>query len=141
MSTIPPGSWILVTGATGYVATHITKVFLDRGYKVRGTVRNLAKASWLLTDLFREAHAAGAFELVVVPTIADEHAFDEAIRGVSAVAHVASIVTLDSGPSRVIPQTVLGGTALLEAAARERSVKEFVYTSSVVAATMPVAGN
>ncbi|KAK1755492.1 NAD(P)-binding protein [Echria macrotheca] len=140
-TTIPPGSWILITGATGFVATQITQALLTRGYKVRGTVRDAAKASWLITDLFRAAHAAGTYELVVVPTLADAHAFDEAIRGVSAVAHVASVVTLDANPERVIPQTVLGVTALLEAASREVSVKEFVYTSSIVAATMPVAGN
>jgi nucleoside-diphosphate-sugar epimerase len=141
MSTIPQGSWILVTGATGYVATHVAQALLERGYKVRGTVRDLTKASWLLTDLFRDAHAARAFELVLVPTLADEHAFDEAIKGVSTVTHVASIVSLDTDPSKVIPQTVLGATALLEAASREPSIKEFVYTSSIVAATMPVAGN
>ena len=32
---------VLVTGASGYIATHIVKQLLELGYKVRGTVRNL----------------------------------------------------------------------------------------------------
>lgn len=31
---------ILVTGASGYIACHIVKQLLEKGYKVRGTVRS-----------------------------------------------------------------------------------------------------
>ena len=34
---------VLVTGATGYVASHLIKELLQRGYEVVGTVRSLAK--------------------------------------------------------------------------------------------------
>jgi uncharacterized protein YbjT (DUF2867 family) len=33
---------ILVTGATGFIASHVINQLLQRGYKVVGTVRNLA---------------------------------------------------------------------------------------------------
>ena len=33
---------ILVSGASGYIASHVIKLLLERGYKVIGTVRNLA---------------------------------------------------------------------------------------------------
>lgn len=33
---------VLVTGATGYIASHVINELLQRGYKVVGTVRNLA---------------------------------------------------------------------------------------------------
>ena len=33
---------ILVSGASGYIASHVIKQLLERGYKVIGTVRNLA---------------------------------------------------------------------------------------------------
>lgn len=33
---------VLVTGASGYIASHIIKELLSRGYNVVGTVRNLA---------------------------------------------------------------------------------------------------
>jgi nucleoside-diphosphate-sugar epimerase len=32
---------ILVTGASGYVASHIIKILLENGHNVRGTVRSL----------------------------------------------------------------------------------------------------
>jgi nucleoside-diphosphate-sugar epimerase len=54
---------------------------------------------------------------------------------------VASIVTFDPDPNKVVPQTVAGATSIMEAALKEPSVKEFVYTSSIVAATMPMPGN
>ncbi|KAK5652993.1 hypothetical protein OQA88_9279 [Cercophora sp. LCS_1] len=134
------GSVVLVTGATGFVAGHVIKAFLDRGFKVRGTVRDLDKASWLVKDLLKTYAAKGDLELVAVPDFADEHAFDEAVKGVSAIAHVASIVTFDSDPNKVIPQTVLGTTSILGSALKEPSVKEFVYTSSIVATAMPIPG-
>jgi len=33
---------ILVTGASGYIASHLIKILLERGYRVRGTVRSLS---------------------------------------------------------------------------------------------------
>jgi nucleoside-diphosphate-sugar epimerase len=138
--TLPKGSWVLVTGANGFVASHVAKQFLERGYKVRGTVRDLKKSAWLVDDVFKTYAEKGDFELVVADLTAD-NAFDEAIKGIHIVQHVASVVTFDADPNNVIPQTLKGVTILLEAAAREPSVKVFVYTSSIVAATMPAPGN
>lgn len=33
---------VLVSGASGYIGTHVVKTLLDRGYSVRGTVRSTA---------------------------------------------------------------------------------------------------
>ena len=33
---------VLVTGASGYIGGHVTREFLEHGYRVRGTVRSLA---------------------------------------------------------------------------------------------------
>ena len=32
----------LVTGATGFLASHLIQILLERGYRVRGTVRSIA---------------------------------------------------------------------------------------------------
>lgn len=32
---------ILVTGASGFLASHIVKQLLEKGYRVRGTIRSL----------------------------------------------------------------------------------------------------
>ncbi|PKK44525.1 hypothetical protein CI102_11133 [Trichoderma harzianum] len=141
ITNFPQGSWVLVTGVTGFVASHIAKAFLDRGFKVRGTSRDLDRALWLIKDVLKDFAARGDFELSEVADLADDHAFDEAIKGVSAIVHVASIVTFDPDPNTVIPKTVAGATSILEAATREQSVKAFVYTSYIGAVTMPRPGN
>lgn len=134
--TIPKGSWILVTGASGFVASHVVKEFLKRGYKVRGTVRDLNKYSWLVQDLFKTDADKGNFESVQVPDLAAPHAFDEAVKGVSAIVHIATI-GFDPNPNNVIPKVVAGTKSLLEAATKESSVKQFVYTSSLAAMFSP----
>jgi len=137
---IPKGSLVLVTGANGYVAAQVVKHFLERGYRVRGTVRDLERASWLVSDVFKTYADRSDLELVQVRDMAADHAFDDAVRGVSAIAHVASVVTFGPDPNRVIPQTIRGAVSILEAALREPSVRSFVYTSSIVAAAIPRPG-
>jgi nucleoside-diphosphate-sugar epimerase len=140
-TAIPKGSWILVTGANGLLGSHIVKQFLERGYKVRGTVRDLSKTQWLVQDVFKSYADNGDFELALVPDLAADHAFDEAIKGISAIAHVASIVNFDPDPNIVVTGTVAGTSSILEAALSEPSVKSLVYTSSFLAAVMPFPGN
>lgn len=138
-TAIPTGSWVLVTGATGFVASHITRQLLQRGYKVRGTVRDQAKAQWLIDDHFKSYADSGSYELVTVPDLSAAGAFDEAVKGVSAVAHIASVLDFDPNPNNVVPQTAAGVTSVLESASKESSVTRFVFTSSIVAAIFPTA--
>ena len=77
---------VLVTGANGYLATWVVKKYLEAGYSVRGTVRSLSKSAFL-NDKF--AHYGNRFELVIVEDITRDGAFDEAVKGVDAIAHIA----------------------------------------------------
>ena len=87
MVAISPPAKVLVTGANGYLATWVTEKYLEAGYSVRGTVRSLSKGTFL-NDKF--VHYGGRFELVVVEDITKDGAFDEAVKGVDAIAHTAS---------------------------------------------------
>lgn len=136
---IPKGSLILITGITGHVASELTRQFLQRGYRVRGTVRDLARASWL-NGVFQSYIASGHLTLFLVPDMTVPGAFSSAIQGVDAVAHVATM-GFDPDPAKVIPPTVAATTSILRAAAAEPSVRRFVFTSSIVAAAMLVPGN
>ena len=78
---IAPGSWILVTGANGYIASHVADQLLEAGYKVRGTVRDIKKNSWL-PELFDQKYGPGKFEMVVVEDMTVPDAFDEATKGI-----------------------------------------------------------
>lgn len=138
MAVLPKGSLVLLTGATSYLAAPIIQQLLQRGYRVRGTVRDLSRAEWLVKELFAREAAEGVFDLALVEDMAADNAFDEAMRdGVSGVVHVASDVSWNGDPNEVIPPTVAGMKNALAAAVKEDTVKRFVYTSTLGAAGMP----
>ena len=87
MVAIAAPAKVLVTGANGYLAAYVVKKYLEAGYSVRGTVRSLSKSAFL-KDKF--GHYGDRFELVVVEDITKDGAFDEAVKGVDAIAHTAS---------------------------------------------------
>ncbi|KAH8804381.1 hypothetical protein F5884DRAFT_406298 [Xylogone sp. PMI_703] len=140
-AVLPKNSWILVTGAAGYVGSHVVIQFLQRGYRVRGTARDVTKSSWILEHPLTSTYAkSGALELVEVPNMDAPGAFDDALKGVSAVIHVAAHNSLDLDPNNVIPQSVASMLSLLRAVAHQPSVKRFVYTSSSFDVAFPVLG-
>ncbi|CDM27381.1 hypothetical protein DTO013E5_8495 [Penicillium roqueforti] len=134
---IPPGSKVLVTGANGYIASHIVKALLDLGYLVRGTVRT--PMPWL-AEYFERQCGLGRFELIVVSDFQQPDAFDESVKGVSGVIHVAQGL-----PSSTAAETVKSATAytvngvinLFKAASTQRTIQRVVLTSSIVAAGYP----
>ncbi|KAJ3545214.1 hypothetical protein NM208_g2629 [Fusarium decemcellulare] len=132
---VPKGSIVLVTGANGLLGSHTAKQFLEYGYKVRGTVRDPTKNSWLL-DAFDKSYGKGKFELFQVSDMSSEGAFDEAVKGVSIVAHTASVMSLEPNPNNVIPTVISGAVNALKAAYAEPSVKRFIFTSSSAAVYM-----
>jgi nucleoside-diphosphate-sugar epimerase len=87
MVAISPPAKVLVTGANGYLATWVVKKYLEKGYSVRGAVRSLTKSAFLNENF---AQYGDRFELVVVEDITKDGAFDEAVKGVDAIAHTAS---------------------------------------------------
>ncbi|GAA5859378.1 hypothetical protein JCM8547_002007 [Rhodosporidiobolus lusitaniae] len=133
---IPVGSLILVTGVNGLIGSHTANEALKLGYRVRGVVRAESKIASLKKRW--DEQFPGQFEVTVVPDLMKEGAFDEAIKGVDAVAHIAA-VSGDWTPSLSSAVATVKSITFraLEAAASTPTVKRFVLTSSVVAA----AGN
>ena len=87
----PSDQTILVTGATGFVATQVIKTFLNSGYKVRGTVRSDASAQ-ACREIFPDAG-----EIAIVPDIAAPNAFHEALKdndidGIACTLHHHSLL-------------------------------------------------
>ncbi|KAI0538957.1 hypothetical protein GGR58DRAFT_466721 [Xylaria digitata] len=140
---------VLITGANGYIAAQTIARFLDAGWVVRGTVRDLNSRSVReLAAHFAAEQAVGDFELVVVPDIKAPGAFDEVVRGVQAIAHLATPVIFDSGDAEYIVGTAIQGTlSILESALKAASaptegngLKSFVLMSSTSAVRMTVPG-
>lgn len=83
-------SLILVTGANGYIASHIANEALARNYRVRGTVRNPSATQWL-QDFFDERYGKGRFELVKADGFDKEGALDPFLDGM-LLAPCASVL-------------------------------------------------
>lgn len=129
-----------MTAANGHTGSHIVFELLKRDFKVRGTVRDLESSQWLLEDKFVSEYAErGHIELVVADTT-KPHDFDRAVQGVAAVIHVAVIGDLVPDPNVAIPATIESALSVCRSAAKEPSVKRFVFTSTFWAATFPVPG-
>ncbi|WVQ75184.1 hypothetical protein IAR50_004794 [Cryptococcus sp. DSM 104548] len=131
--TITKGDLVLVTGASGYIAAHTAREYLRSGFNVRGTVRSDDKGEYL-KNLFQGL--PGEFTYMLVKDIAQEGAFDEAVKGVDAVAHMASpfYITKVEDPQELVEPAVQGTTGILKSIQKNNpSIKRIVVTSSVVA--------
>lgn len=82
---ISPGSRILVTGANGFIGSHVVQQLLSLGYCVRGTMRS--EKPWL-EDLFTSRFGPSSFEAIVIPDLSDVDTLSKAMGGVSGVIHV-----------------------------------------------------
>lgn len=146
---------VLVTGLNGFIGSHVGDQFLTAGYNVRGTTRTLEKGQ-VIKKLLTEKHGEGRVEIVAVPNISSEGAFDQVVKGnchqkqtsnretkaqpgIHAVAHVASILSFDKDASKVIPATVAATTSILTSCLKEPTIKSFVLTSSSTAACRATA--
>jgi UDP-glucose 4-epimerase len=109
---------LLVTGATGKVGSRLTKRLAARGDHVRALVRDTARAVDLRGDRIE----------LVTGDLLDEGSLAAAVRGVDAVVHCAAFFR-GATPEQAHAVNDLG-TQNLGRAAREASVKRFVFTST-----------
>jgi len=123
---------VLVTGVTGYVGANVADQFLQAGYTVVGTSRKAAKAK-AIKEYFSK-YGAGKFEIFEAGDLEKEGVFDEAVKDVEAIAHVASPATFTpEDPIRDVINPAINGTiSLLQSAHKYgKKVKHIVITSSV----------
>lgn len=82
--SIPFGSDIVVIGANGFMGVETCYQVLEAGFRVRGTVRDIEKNSWMY-DIFNKIWP-GKFSLVKVEDFTADGSFDEAFKGTSSLA-------------------------------------------------------
>jgi len=130
MPTIAPGDKVLVSGANGYIAMWVVRTLLEQGYGVRGTVRSADKGRHLFETFDKDY--SGKLEIVVVDDITKDGAFDEAVKGVDAIAHTASPFHMKAdGPQELITPAVRGTVGVMQSALKHgQNVKRIVVTSS-----------
>lgn len=84
-----PKQLVLVTGATGHLGFRTLLFTLHSGYRARVAVRGKSQAEKLKNTASLKPWLT-SLEFVLVPDITATGAYDEAIKGVDFVIHVAS---------------------------------------------------
>ncbi|KAJ0074921.1 hypothetical protein Patl1_34741 [Pistacia atlantica] len=125
------GQTVCVTGAGGFIASWIVKLLLEKGYTVKGTVRNPDDPK---NDHLRELEGAKERLILCRADLLDYEGLKEAVRGCDGVFHTASPVSVSDVPDNVEPAVV--GTKNVIYAAAEAKVRRLVFTSTIGAVYM-----
>ena len=115
------GPKTLVTGAAGFLGSHLTRQLIARGTDVRVLLRP-SSSNRAIADLPLE---------YITGDLRDAASLDRAMLGVQRVFHVAADYRLWSKRSQDIYDSNVGGTKNLLEAARRVGVEQFIYTSTV----------
>lgn len=128
METVPR---VLVTGANGFIASHVCKMLLSKGYRVVGTVRDPSNEHKV--GHLKAMDGAGERLELVAADLLDPHAFDEVVKGVSVVYHTASpfFYGSDNPETDLLKPAQEGTLSVLRSIAAAGTKPKVVLTSSI----------
>lgn len=116
------GACALVTGATGFIGSHVARALIEQGFDVRVLVRPgsslAALADWPVKP--------------VLGSLTDHDSLVRAVRGIDFLFHVAADYRFWVPDPRQMWEVNVGGTVRLLEAAIQAGVHRIVYTSSGV---------
>ena len=119
---LPTGSTVLITGATGFTGSVLTKKLVAQGHKVRAIVRNKAKCTQFANMNIEW----------FVGQVYDENVIKEASAGVDYIFHVAAAFREPQIKKIDYYNVHVKSTQLLAEAAKQNSnLKRFVHTSTI----------
>ena len=121
----------LVTGATGFLGSHVARQLAERGEDVRVLARPSSDLRAL--EGFRAERVTG--------DLRDAASLESALKGVARIYHVAADYRLWARDPREIYESNVTGTRNLLEAARRAGVEKFVYTSTVATIAVQRDGN
>src|SRR5437879_8618721 len=111
----------LVTGAAGFLGSHVARELVARGDEVRVLLRT-SGTNRAIADLSLE---------YVTGDLRDPASLDRSMKGVKRVFHVAAAYRLWARRSREIYDSNVGGTKNLLEAAKRAGVDQLIYTNTV----------
>ena len=111
-----------MTGCNGFIGSHLVKVLLAEGYRVRGLVRSSS-------DLTNLEGLQDEVQLVR-GDLRSPRSLEEAVRDVEAVFHVAALYRFWARDEGVFHKVNVEGTKNLLQAAREAGVRRVVFTGT-----------
>lgn len=120
----------VVTGAGGFIGSHLVERLLADGWQVRALVRYHSSPTWGWLEGLRGRGAAGLE--VVRGDITDPAQVRELLVGYEVVFHLAALISVAYSfkAPRTFFETNVMGTVNLAEAAREQEVKRFILMSS-----------
>ena len=121
---------ILITGADGFIGSHLTEELVRQGYNVRVFVLYNSFNSWGWLDNCA-TDVKGQFE-VFSGDIRDPHGVKEAMKGCDVVLHLAALIAIPysyHSPDTYVDTNIKGTLNVLQSA-RELGVKRIVHTST-----------
>ncbi len=120
----------LVTGAAGFIGSHLTESLLAAGHEVRAFVRYNSTNSWGWLDTLPAGLRSGLD--VFAGDIRDPHGVRQAVKGCDVVLHLASLIAIPysyHSPDTYVDTNIKGTLNILQAA-REFGVQRVVHTST-----------
>jgi dihydroflavonol-4-reductase len=111
----------LVTGAAGFLGSHVARQLVARGHTVRVLMRP-SSSNRAISDLSLE---------YVTGDLRDVGSLERAMKGVEQVFHVAADYRLWAKKPQDIYDSNVGGTKNLLSAAKQAGVSQLIYTSTV----------
>lgn len=121
---------VLVTGADGFIGSHLTEALVRRGYQVRAFVQYNSFNSWGWLDQCGE-DVAGRFE-VFAGDVRDPNGVKESMLGCDAVLHLAALIAIPfsyHSPDTYVETNVKGTLNVLQAA-RSLNLQRVIHTST-----------
>ena len=125
-----PTGATLVTGAGGFIGSHLVEALAARGNHVRAFVRYNGRGDpGLLRDLPDDLRARIE---IIFGDLRDSHAVREAARGVDTIFHLGALIAIPYSyvhPRETVETNVIGTLNVLESA-RAHGVRRVVHTST-----------
>jgi NAD dependent epimerase/dehydratase len=121
---------VLITGADGFIGSHLTESLVHAGFLVRAFVMYNSFNSWGWLDHV-PAEIKNNIE-VFAGDIRDPRGVNEAMRGCDGVLHLAALIAIPysyHSPDTFIETNIKGTLNVLQAA-RELGVKRIIHTST-----------
>ena len=124
---------VLLTGISGFLGGHVALQLLEKGYRVRGSVRDIGKSDKVRQALQNHGARVDELEFVALDLLSDK-GWAEAMKGIDLLIHTASpfVTSMPRDRMELITPAVEGTRRALEAAL-DADVSRMIVTSSAVA--------
>lgn len=121
---------ILVTGADGFIGSHLTEMLMEKGYNVRAFVYYNSFNSWGWLDTLDKAKLSQID--IFTGDIRDPNGMREAMKGIDIVYHLAALIAIPfsyHSPDSYVDTNIKGTLNVLQAA-RDNGVSRILVTST-----------